>query len=225
MRRLLLVVAMLSILRCASVQPQNPKYVVGSFPDIGVRTTVTVGQVMVTKYDYLSLATATLREPVGGSAWKGRNALTAGSVLVPAVSSGQTVYCQPPSRLGAPCLKDTNNDGRFDYASTMNAYGMLVNGGEIPPASYRVADQSIKDGFKYELLYEGIDKGVARIAYREFTESLARPAFSQDLTYTLDPGGHAQIRFKSVAATIYRADNNEIEYTVEKQFESPSGTQ
>ena len=211
-------VALLTLFGCASVQPQNPKYVVGSFPDIGVRTTVAVGQVMVTKYDYLALATATLYEPVEGSFWAGRNPLTVGSVLNPAISSGQEVYCQPPARLGAPCLKDTNKDGRFDYAYTMNAYGLLVNGRDIPPAAYRLADQSIKDGFKYELLYEGVDNHVLRVLYREFTDNLARPAFSQDLTYTLDSDGHARIRFRNVAVTIERADNSEIEYTVQSGF-------
>jgi len=211
-------VALMTAVGCASVQPQNPKSVVGSFPDVGVSTSVAVGQVMVTKYDYLSLATATLRDPVEGSFWAGRNPLTVGSVLTPAISSGQEVYCQPPARLGAPCLKDTDKDGRFDYGYTMNAYGMLVNGRSIPPAAYRISDQSIKDGFKYELLYEGVDNGVLRIAYREFTENLARPAFSQDLTYTLDRDGHTRIRFRTVAATIHRADNKEIEYTVESGF-------
>ncbi len=100
----------------------------------------------------------------------------------------------------------------------MNAYGFLVNGVEIPPAAYRLGDHSIRDGFKYELLYQGIDNGVVRIAYREYTENLARPAYSQDLTYTLEPSGQTRIRFRDVSAVIHSANNNEIQYTVESGF-------
>jgi hypothetical protein len=99
----------------------------------------------------------------------------------------------------------------------MNAYGYLVNEVVIPPASYHTGNKAIKDGFKYELLYQGLDNGVVRIAYREYTESLARPAFSQNLTYTLNTG-NTQIRFRDVLATIHSADNNEIVYTVNAGF-------
>lgn len=119
--------------------------------------------------------------------------------------------------MGAPCLKDTNRDGAFDHAYTMNAYGYLVNGVDIQPAYYRIGDQSIKDGFKYELLYQGIENGVVRIAYREYTENLARPAYSQNLTYTLE-STNTQIRFRDVIAVIHSADNNQIEYTVNTGF-------
>ena len=211
------VASVLAVSGCASVQPQQATYQTGKFPEIGTRTTVAVGQVMISKYDYLSQSGATLRDQVSGSFWMSRSGLTAGAKLVGAVSSGELVYCQPPARLGAPCLKDTNSDGRFDYAYTMNAYGFLVNGVEIEPASYRAGDQAIKDGFKYELIYQGNDNGVVRIAYREYTENLARPAFSQDLTYTLELSG-TQVRFRDVSAVIHAADNNQIEYTVGSGF-------
>ncbi|MFN7550297.1 MAG: hypothetical protein ACK59M_17850 [Pseudomonadota bacterium] len=203
---------------CASVQTAQPKYQTGSFPEAGARTKVSVGQVMVSKYDYLSQGGATLRSAVESSFWTGRSGLTAGSQLVSAISSGEEVYCQPPARLGAPCLKDENNDGRFDRAYTMNAYGFLVNGVDIPPAEYRTGDKRIEDGFKYELIYQGVDNGVVRIAYREFTENLARPAFSQELTYTLDGDSETKFRFREVSATIHAADNNEIDYTVDSGF-------
>lgn len=202
----------------ATVLPQQPKYQTGSFPDIGVRTNVNVGQVMVTKFDYLAQGGAILRDAVAGSFWMGRDDLVAGTQLISSTSSGTAIFCQSPARLGAPCLKDTNEDGRFDHAYTINAYGFLDNEVEIPPADYRVGDQSIQDGFKYELIYQGIDNGVVRIAYREYTEHLARPAFSQDLTYTLQSDIETQVRFREVSAVIHKADNNQIEYTVKTGF-------
>ncbi len=207
----------LVITGCASVQTQQAKYETGKFPEVGKRTTVTVGQVMISKYDYLSQSGATLKESVSSSFWMGRDGLAAGTKLIGAISSGTQVYCQPPARLGAPCLKDVDEDGNFDHAYTMNTYGYLVNGVEIQPVSFRIGNQSIKDGFKYELLYQGIDKGVVRIAYREYTENLARPAFSQDLTYTLE-SSQTRFRFRDVSAIIHTANNNQIAYTVESGF-------
>lgn len=100
----------------------------------------------------------------------------------------------------------------------MNAYGMMVNGSDIKPVVYHLSNQAIKDGFKYELIYQGVDEHVVRIAYREFTESLARPAFYQDLTYTLGDSGEADVRFREVALHIHGADNGKIDYTVQSGF-------
>lgn len=190
----------------------------GSYPDTGKPVTVTTGQVMVTKYDYLSLSTATLLDRVDSSAWYGRRLLPAGTKLIPAVSSGQQIYCDQTMAYGAACLADSKSVGSFDLAYTVNVYGFLVNKDSIPPAPYRVADQSIRDGFKYELLYQGIDHGVVRIAYREYTDSIARPAFAQDLTYTLENGAPTHIKFRDVSMTIQRADNSVIDYIVDSGF-------
>lgn len=216
--RMSLLLVIVVLVGCASVQTQQPKYQTGAFPEVGVRTTKSVGKVMVEKYEYLAQKGATLMNAVAGSFWRRRDGLSVGTALVSAVSSGEEVFCQSPPRLGAPCLKDTDGDGRFDRAFTMNAYGFLIYEVNIPPAAYRIRDQSIKDGFRYELLYQGINNGVVRITYREYTENLARPAFRQDLTYTLESNGETRIRFRDVSAVIHMANNNQIEYTVESGF-------
>ena len=95
---------------------------------------------------------------------------------------------------------------------------MLVNETNIDPVGYRQGNQTIEDGFKYELIYQGRDGNVARIAYREYTDNLARPAFSQELTYTLEAGAGTPVRFREVSLTIHQADNNQIVYTVQSGF-------
>ena len=188
MKRTLILTAMIMLAGCASVQTIAPEYQTGKFPKLNVEATVNVGQVMVGEHDYLSQDRAILRGSLNGSFWMGRNAAVAGNSLVAVMSSGQKVYCMPPGGLGSPCVKDTHSDGFFDKAFTMNAYGMLVNESNIDPVGYRQANQTIEDGFKYELIYQGRDSSVVRIAYREYTDNLAKPAFSQELTYTLEPG-------------------------------------
>lgn len=216
--KILIVTGLLIISGCASVQTIPPQYQTGHFPDLNVRTNVNVGQVMLSEYDYLAQDRAVLRDSISGSFWSGRNAAVAGSSLVAAMSQGVKIYCQPPGGMGSPCVKDTNGDGFFDKASTMNAYGMLVNESNIDPVGYRQGDQNIEDGFKYELIYQGLDGNVVRIAYREYTENLARPAFSQDLSYTLEVNGSTPVRFRDASLTIHSANNNEISYTVQSGF-------
>jgi hypothetical protein len=212
-----IVILVVTLAGCASVQTEPPRYESGHFPEPQTLTTVNVGQVMVTEYDYLSQVRATVLDDVSGSFWTNRRSISSGDALVSAISSGEQVYCQAPRRDGAPCLKDTNGDGHFDRAYTMNAFGMVVNGRNIGAVRYRVADQNIQDGFKYELIYQGIDGDTVRIAYREYTENLARPAFSQDLSYTLEEP-LTDIRFRDVQLTIHEANNNQITYILESGF-------
>ena len=219
MKPQLIYIALLTLIleSCASVQATGSQYQTGSFPELNAPVTVNVGEVMVSEYDYLSQNRAILREAIRGSLWTGRNSLIAGASLVEAVSEGVTVYCQPPGGVGNPCLRDSDGDGYFDRASVMNLYGMLVSPSNIDPVGYRVSNPTIEDGFKYELLYQGVDGNVARIAYREYTDNLARPAFSQDLSYTLSDGT-TSISFREVSITIQDANNNDITYTVESGF-------
>lgn len=218
MKKSIAITATLVLAACASVETIAPEYQTGHFPEKNIETKVNVGQVMVSEYDYLAQDRAILRDSISGSFWKSRNSAVAGSSLVAAISQGMKIFCQPPGGVGTPCLKDTDEDGFFDKASTMNVYGMLVNETNIDPVGYRLANQNIEDGFKYELLYQGNDENVVRIAYREYTDNLARPAFSQDLSYTLDINSSTPVRFKDVSLTIHSADNNEIIYTVHTGF-------
>ena len=213
MRTIALAVAAFLLTACASVEMASPEYQTGSFPTIGEPATAVAGEVMASQWHFLTRGTATLLAPAQGSFWIGRRGAAAGTQLLMATASGRTLFCQSRS-IAAPCLHDSDDDQQFDRAYTINAYGFAVSGRNIDPVPYRLGSQSILDGFKWQLIYQGIDAGVVRIAYREFTDDLARPAFAQDLTYTLGADGTATARFRDVAMTIHAADNNQIRYTV-----------
>lgn len=203
---------------CASVQTAAPTRETGSFPAIGDRTTVAVGQVIATRYDFAARSTAVVLESVDSSFWAGRQGVATGTALELAMASGEVVYCKVGRGYSSPCLKDTDADNHFDRAGTINLYGMLVNDRRIDPVPYRLSNQNILDGFKYELIYQGVDTGVARIAYREYFANLARPDYAQDLTYTLATEDDTAARFRDVELTIHAADNSTITYTVNAGF-------
>ena len=56
--------------------------------------------------------------------------------------------------------------------------------------------------------------GVVSLLYREYVDDLVRPAFQQDLTYTLTPGEPTEISFRTTRLVVEHADNAGIRYRV-----------
>lgn len=74
-----------------------------------------------------------------------------------------------------------------------------------------------KHGSKMELVYSGKDGQTLRLSYREYAFGdygviLARPAFTQDLTYDLSTS--PEIAFKNLRMVVNSASNNEINYKI-----------
>jgi hypothetical protein len=106
-----------------------------------------------------------------------------------------------------------HHDFSFDVAYTMNVYGSLANGGGITPVAYRIDTASVQSGFKYELIYRGLSDGIVTVSYKEYSNDLARPAFQQDLSYTLG-SGDTTVAFRNLRIEIHAADNFGINFTV-----------
>ncbi|MBC3916443.1 hypothetical protein H8L32_02980 [Undibacterium sp. CY18W] len=119
----------------------------------------------------------------------------------------------------AGCFVDTDNDGKFDV-SVYPTYNIRHK--MDAPAAYELVTEtktietrSIEE-FDYvtEMLYQGVSKGEIRISYREFKGGLARPAFTQDLTYEIDPDGTSVIVFRDVKLKVLKANREEITYVL-----------
>lgn len=66
--------------------------------------------------------------------------------------------------------------------------------------------------FRRELIYAGVSQGTVSIDYREFTNDMARPAFSQTLRYDLSEG--REIGFRGARFEIIEANNVSVKYRV-----------
>jgi hypothetical protein len=66
--------------------------------------------------------------------------------------------------------------------------------------------------FSIELLYSGIANGAIHISYREYRESLARPAFYQDLQYEYKP--EMLMTFQNYVLKIFEANAERINFAV-----------
>ena len=207
-----------TLVGCASMQPMPVTYEAGAFPKLNKEVVVSSGEVMVSQYDYAVQQRATTEESLGGSFWGNRSGISANTPLVGLLSNTQTVFCTMPLREGSACLEDSNNDGRFDTAHGVNSFGSLIIGTAIDPIAYKMDSAAVQSGFKYELIYQGTSRDTVTISYREYQQNLARPAFQQDLQYTLADSGVTPIRFRDVQLDIIESDNLGIRYIVRSGF-------
>ena len=106
--------------------------------------------------------------------------------------------------------------GKFVLA-TFNAYELLyvrdIEEGKVKEIEKVVVGPS---NFKQELIYNGRVGDGLKFIYREFTENLARPSFTQSVQYDLSKSNI--IGFKTVEIEIIDATNTDISYKVIKHF-------
>jgi hypothetical protein len=229
--RVLLLSAILLILGCASTLAPMPtiqrEHGVGERPPLNARVEKSVGEVIYEIYDYTQerVLAAKIAAPINIDVFAAKAAIPIGSLLESYQDGPITSYCTrefalsvtlsgPTSRV---CVADKNNDGRFESwkapegPPARRAWANLKS--QIPFSTEESTNTAIQ-GFRYELLYQGISGNVVSLLYREFSNDLIRPAFQQDLTYTLEPEGPTEVSFRGTKLRIYSAGNNGISYEV-----------
>lgn len=239
MRRIIPAILVLTTCSCASAPPPLPSHVdvqrrTGEAPRVGEVSERSVGDVVYEIYNYEVRRDSSTRLTgyVIIDVFLAKANFGPETPLVATTDKGVSVHCttEPVLRISGGrsrshvCLQDLDSDSTFDQWRAPDG----------PPARRRWAPLEPKvgyeqrpstemaetgDGFRYELLYQGYSAGVVSILYREYFDSLVRPAFQQDLSYTLEPTGPTQISFRSIRMTIDSADNNRIRYTIDRGLE------
>lgn len=69
-----------------------------------------------------------------------------------------------------------------------------------------------ENSFRAQIIYSGLLGNTVKAVYREFSNNYARPAFSQELQYSLDES--KIISYKTVKIEILKATNSSIEFRV-----------
>lgn len=227
MKKIAALLLLLVLSSCASVPISSPlvNRRVGESPALRTPSVRAVGEVIYETFDYDEWQGAQLAEPLMIDVLAAEATLGPGDPLIAAQEEGLTVYCtaKPTLRVAgqAPssriCLADRNKDGKFD---TWRAP-------EGPPARIKWAPLKVETafstgpamaptgkGYRYELLYQGLSANVVRLLYREYIDDLIRPAFQQELSYTLATAGSTEISFRLTRLVIESADNNTIRYEI-----------
>lgn len=98
-------------------------------------------------------------------------------------------------------------DARMGYNYTPNPSSV-----RLKPDSSASANVTPVGGINFELIYSGATRDSIRLHYREYTyNDLARPAFSQDLTYERDS---PTIRFRNMVIKVVSTTGGELRYVV-----------
>ena len=236
MKTITLALSALALAACASAPLNIPSHLevdrrIGEDPSIDVATERNVGDVIYEVYNYeVRRDTSTrLLGPLTIDVLAASAHLGPADAFVATPSHGVRVYCSatPVLRVGGRpnsahvCLRDSSSDHQFD--SWKSPDGPPARKGWAPlkeTIGYK-EESSVEmvetgAGFRSELLYQGLSSGVVSILYREYLDSLVRPAFQQDLSYTLENDGTTEISFRTIQITIHSADNNRIRYTLNR---------
>jgi hypothetical protein len=221
---------------CASVQPTEdaqPQRRVGQTVEIGREASAPVGGVIFGQFDYRAAIRAVAQDNYQRQVLNAVIRVNAGQPLFRSLVGGSregwcsanpTYFTIIGAEARSACFLDgqgrgsqIGRTGRFSEAYVVNTAVGTELSVDIP---YRIDEIAAGGGFRYELIYQGFDRGVVRVTYREFVDSMARPAFQQDLSYTLEPGGRpTTVSFRSVRLEILSADNNSIRYRVLSAFQ------
>lgn len=201
------------------------------WPNKGEVTTVQLGETMVETYrinirELVVLPKAVRQEAVYRQKTRMAFDLPAGEyLLVGKDQSGGRFYAAPPKRA---MVSWQERDGKFGDSDPVNAGIHVAKDGattvywqwdgylpELAPERIAPLIPARKEGpmreakLRRQLVYTGTSAGTLSLAYREFSENIARPAFSQDLKYDLKSPivGYQKARFE-----IIKTDNTSITY-------------
>ncbi|BBF68812.1 hypothetical protein [Sphingomonas bisphenolicum] len=219
-RALLLAAAILSAVPVTAAERK-----VGQRPDAGVDTIVTVGTPLLEKFNMVTVTVPRLRDdlkvPLG----------LQGQIVVPSGAQFRVVREKPLKACtvaedtyvdhfvgprGAACLQDADGDGAFDKASAESV--MFTTKKIQPPAPYDLVDMPAAAGsdyFRQSLVYLGAAQGVLRLNYREFSHDMARPAFTEELSFPLEATYPQVIAWRDTRITLLGVSNAGLRYRVE----------
>lgn len=220
-RATIILVSVFCLFGCATTSELGPVSSqtirqVGTKPVIGISSTANVGQKIFEEYNYTATKEADyyrVEKPINLSVAPMMNVnVTPSTVLYKAT---EQKYCI--DNYGNDCLYDQDSDGMFELASSKP--GMIEFKKELPErVKYEPAAGAITimnaGGYSYQLIYQGRDENTLRLRYMEFTDNLARPAFSQDLTYPIKAGNKSEVIFKNVKIDVSKVSDASIDYVV-----------
>jgi hypothetical protein len=213
---------------CSKPLIYTQSYKEGNNPQLNKASEATIGSTIYEEFSYRAAKAAIMKTDVHAKSSFGMSYdVPAGMPCYEAPYENEMLYCSEARTardpFGTPvnlsCFKDTNGDGKFDKVTHNQGISMGYWSELNPPVQYEIKDHAIpdKNGIKRELLYQGKSNKVIKIVYREFVQNMARPAFTQELQYTLDKLP-MEISFKKSIIKVTSADNKSIQYIVYSKF-------
>ena len=127
------------------------------------------------------------------------------------LSDGTTNWNCPGNDGIADICRDKNNKY---FLAVLASQIELKQDHENIKASKKIVE--FKDNFIQELIYNGKVGNHMKFIYREFSDSVARPAFTQEVQYDISES--SIVGFKNVRLEVIRATNTDIVYKLINNF-------
>ena len=183
----LLIPSCFALILSGSVAAQGSRLV--TFPAVGVEATTPTGGELFTYGRLLTVKGAKLGDEVKAGNWLLEAVYTAGTDLIPVDTKASFKACIPYAgtlRASGPCFLDDDGDGRFDR----HAGDEITRARKLrTPVPYTKAEVSViqQDTLSFKILFQGGGSDNIRFSYREFSDDIARPAFTEELTIPREP--------------------------------------
>jgi hypothetical protein len=195
-------------------------------PDPGTEAVATIGSPILERFDMPVAAVTkalTISEDIHVSLGiQGKIDIPAGSALevvkdrpLKACTVAQDTYSDRVITTSRACLYDRDMDGRFDRT---DAEAFFTGRNPKQPVAYAFVDVPVHVGgsdFRQTLTYLGTTAGVLRISYREFSGDVARPAFTEELTFPLEKSFPQTIRWRETTITLLGITPDGLRYRIE----------
>lgn len=202
----------------------------GTAPPIGEESTAVQGDAIYAEFSYVAqlvaipkadIVTKKLTIPAGSLLEaSGTKGISSDKPLdADDVTSGKRIdkvifyYNAPGKGLVGYVMDKLGSPGKFDHFKSQKLDREVAYELAWRPARPITASRS--DTFRREILYQGAGGGVLRLLYREFSNDMARPAFSQELTYDLVSGEETTVAFRACRIRVLSAGNEGIRYVVQ----------
>ena len=203
---------------------------IGQTPEPGTESSKVQGEVIYREFEYPAVLSVT---PGKDIVLKNQRVAAGTSIFVIPWDKG--VRCclkgterypctaHPSGCTAVTCFFDNDRDGFLEKA--MSPRGMLsAKKIKVPytvdtiAAKPRDVSDWSSNFFQREIVYQGSAGGVLRLLYREYLDSLAREAFSQELTYELSADDPTVVSVKSARIQVLSAGNEGISYKIIRGF-------
>ena len=196
-------------------------------PPVGKENTAEIGQTMISAA-YLTVKPGIeINPPISDNPQGGITTIKSRQIPLTTTTTDGDYYVDAHStfKLGSAEVSSGEQSGIFvpsDKSKPALIFHKNMTGyvyGKNPVHPTKIGDIEIwnSSSFKRELAYTGISQNTISIAYREFKDDIARPAFTQELKYDLSQG--KEIGYRGARFEVIKANNTEITYKVIKPLD------
>ncbi|MFA0014879.1 hypothetical protein AB4391_16175 [Vibrio lentus] len=204
---------------CAASIPQNAKTEVKSFstPKISVLTSAYVGDFMIDQGKATTKKYLTVHQSIDGAFYN----ISQGSYVEMGYDGKKSwfnIYSTNGGLVSPGAFVDPPYALSVDETKQVCVSSVIAKEVKCYEGTSNIEDKTINDSasFRQTLIYNGSVGTKLNISYREFTNDMARGAFTNDVEYDMSKSN--LINYKGARIEVLNYDNSSIEFKVLKHF-------